>query len=136
MYQATSQVTDFHHKVNQHVGDIRKPDFSVDRSLRVTLIEEEVEELKLALRGFDKFGVRLTSEQQVVAVADALGDISYVTVGAAVTWGIPLGEVFDEIHRSNMTKKAENRRADGKVLKDVDYEAPDVAWAIRNASEP
>lgn len=135
MHQATSQVTDFHRKMNQHVGDVKRPDVSVDRSLRVTLIEEEVEELKLALRGFDKFGERLTPEQQVVAVADALGDISYVTVGAAVTWGIPLGVVFDEVHRSNMTKKAENRRADGKVLKDADYEAPDVARAIKNASE-
>lgn len=40
----------------------------------------------------------------LVGIADALGDLAYVILGTAVVHGIDLRPVFDEIHRSNMTK--------------------------------
>jgi predicted HAD superfamily Cof-like phosphohydrolase len=46
----------------------------------------------------------------VVAVADALADLAYVLYGTALVHGIPLDEVFEEVHRSNLTK-ADGRRA-------------------------
>jgi NTP pyrophosphatase (non-canonical NTP hydrolase) len=61
-----------------------------DKELHVNLIHEENTELKEAANIYD--------------VADALGDLLYVVLSAAVTYGINLKPVFDEIHRSNMTK--------------------------------
>ena len=85
--------------------------------LRVGLIDEELNELNLAL-----------DQEDIVAVADALGDLAYVVFGAAITYGIDLNAVVAEIHRSNMTKLGDDgkpvRRADGKVLKGPRYEPP------------
>jgi predicted HAD superfamily Cof-like phosphohydrolase len=49
------------------------------QELRIRLIKEEAQELADALLARD-----------VVAVADALGDLAYVTFGAALTFGIDL----------------------------------------------
>ncbi len=67
----------------------------------------------------------------LVEVADALGDITYVVNGAAHSFNIPLDEVVDEIHRSNMTKldPATGKpiiREDGKILKPASYERPNI----------
>ena len=87
--------------------------------LRVDLLVEEVGEFADATRNHD-----------IVAMADALGDIVYVAYGAAVTYGIDLDAVVAEIHRSNMSKlDAAGRpvlREDGKVLKSSRYRPPDV----------
>jgi predicted HAD superfamily Cof-like phosphohydrolase len=40
----------------------------------------------------------------LVGIADALGDLLYVVLGAANVHGINLEPIFTEIHRSNMTK--------------------------------
>lgn len=47
----------------------------------------------------------------LVAAADAWGDRLYVLLGDAVAAGLPAAAVFEEVHRSNMTKTAE----EGKV---------------------
>jgi predicted HAD superfamily Cof-like phosphohydrolase len=87
--------------------------------LRVNLIEEELQELMEALRDGDIF-----------AVADALADLEYVVNGAAISFGIDLPLVGEEVHRSNMSKLMPDgsvlRRADGKVLKGPDYEEPQL----------
>lgn len=91
------------------------------RDLWVQLLEEEVAEFAEAL-----------SRQDLVAVADALGDCLYVLVGASLAFGIPLEDVFREIHRSNMTKDviANLGGSDGsmevKLRKGARYVAPDL----------
>jgi predicted HAD superfamily Cof-like phosphohydrolase len=66
----------------------------------------------------------------IVAAADALADIRYVTDGAALEWGIPLEKCLREVHRSNMSKLGEDGRpllrADGKILKGPSYTAPQL----------
>lgn len=126
MYYAVNDILEFHQAMNRPIGDPRSPDVTVHQELRVKLIEEEFEELKLALSGKDKLGNALTHEQQIIAVADALGDLAVVVTGAAVTWGIDLGSVFAEIHRSNMTKTPGNLREDGKLLKGPRFQPPDL----------
>ena len=88
--------------------------------LRYSLIREELDELDTALVSED-----------LVAVADALGDLAYVVYGAAVSYGINLDAVIREIHRSNMTKLMPDgtvtRREDGKVLKGPNFEEPQIA---------
>ena len=61
--------------------------------LRVSLIEEEVGELKDAIK-----------QRDFTEVIDALGDILYVVYGTGSSFGIDLDKAFSLIHDSNMTK--------------------------------
>jgi len=91
-------------------------------SLRVKLIQEELNEYEEAARAHD-----------LVGVADALTDLMYVVLGTYVSHGLQdCGEaLFDEVHSSNMSKLDENgnaiHRADGKVLKSARFRGPDLA---------
>ena len=113
----SQQVREFHETYDQPIRVV--PTINVpERKLRLDLILEEVKELQEALEAND-----------IVEVADALGDIAYVVYGAALTFGIPLDEVVDEIHRSNLSKlgadgKPIYRESDRKVLKGPDYFTP------------
>lgn len=107
------------------------PNVDVDAELarlRVDLLVEEVGEFAEA-----------TQRGDIVAMADALGDIVYVAYGAAVTYGIDLDAVLAEIHRANMSKlDADGRpvlRKDGKVLKSSRYTSPDVAQVLARQLE-
>jgi len=86
-------------------------------SLRLTLIREEAQELAAAFKA-----------QNIVEIADAIGDLLYVTLGTAVSCGIDIHKVFEEIHRSNMTKFIDgHRREDGKWVKGPSYTPADIA---------
>lgn len=96
------------------------------KQLRLDLIEEEWNELQEAVR-----------DNNLIAIADALGDLDYVINGMALEYGIPLPKVTAEIHRSNMTKLGPEGkpiyRPDGKILKGEGYEPPrlrDVIFKI------
>lgn len=91
--------------------------------LRVKLINEEAREFQDAADCGD-----------LIEMADALADLVYVVYGAALECGIPLDAVFDEVHRSNMTKVwpdgTVHYRDDGKVLKPPTYSPADVALIL------
>ncbi|MEC4688424.1 MAG: hypothetical protein VST64_08985, partial [Nitrospirota bacterium] len=55
------------------------------------------------------------------AVAKELADLLYVVYGAAVSCGIDMEPVFQEVHRSNMSKLGGYKRADGKWVKPPTY---------------
>jgi predicted HAD superfamily Cof-like phosphohydrolase len=59
-----------------------------------------------------------------------LADLIYVAVGTAISLGIPIDDVFAEVHRSNMSKTGPDgkaiRRADGKILKGPNYSPADI----------
>jgi predicted HAD superfamily Cof-like phosphohydrolase len=112
---AYEDVLEFQIALDLTVGDFGAPDITTDQAMRLRLIEEELQELRDALAAGD-----------VVGAADALADLQYVVNGAAVTWGIWLDWMHDEVHRSNMTKRGGVRRADGKLLKPPGYEPPDL----------
>lgn len=63
----------------------------------------------------------------------------YVVYGAAVTYGIDLEPIFDEIHRSNMSKLwpdgTVQKREDGKVLKPPTYSPADLEPILKNLAE-
>lgn len=69
-------------------------------------------------------------------VADALADLLYVVIGSALQWGIPLERVLAEVHRSNMTKTAGDKRADGKILKGPGYSPPDLRFVAELGGTP
>ncbi|MFE7408699.1 MazG nucleotide pyrophosphohydrolase domain-containing protein [Isoptericola sp. NPDC057559] len=88
-------------------------------ALRLRLLAEEVGELREAVNAAD-----------LIAIADALADITYVVFGTAVTYGIDLEAVVREVHRSNMSKLDASGlpilRQDGKVLKSEAFVRPDI----------
>jgi predicted HAD superfamily Cof-like phosphohydrolase len=125
MNQEQQMVQQFH----ERYGLVRNsrpsiPGASVHR-LRTLLIEEELAEFRNA-----------GESEDLVGVADALGDLLYVVYGAAAEYGIDLAPVFAEIHRSNMSKDPAARcRADGKVTKGAAYRPPDVRGVVESQFE-
>jgi len=116
--------------------------------LRVNLLREELKEFEAAIEAGD-----------LVEAADALADLQYVLSGAILEFGLgdAFKSLFDEVHRSNMSKTCATRAEaeetlahyqakgqsgrieasgnvflvyridDGKVLKNVHYSPADLA---------
>jgi predicted HAD superfamily Cof-like phosphohydrolase len=98
-----------------------KPGFSTEKinELRISLINEELEELKNAIKNKD-----------FKETIDALTDILYVTYGAGHAFGANLDKCFEEVQRSNMSKLDKNGKPiyneSGKVMKGPNYFKPDL----------
>ena len=105
---------EFHAALGETYGDGGTP------GLREKLHEEEHKELMYAL-----------ANESIGQVAKELADIVYVAYGTAFSLGIPLDAVFAEVHKSNMTKFPATLRADGKLLKSPNYQAPDVEKVLK-----
>lgn len=126
-------------------------------ALRVSLLEEELNELKQAIEQEDLRGI-----------SDALCDLQYVLTGAVLEFGLgaKFRALFDEVQRSNMSKtcatieEAEEtvayyresrgveahvepsgnhylvyRTSDRKTLKSVRYSPPDLASILGIAGQ-
>lgn len=79
--------------------------------LREALIIEETNELCEAL-----------ADRNLVEIADGIGDLLYVVLGTAIACGIDIEPIFNEIHRSNMSKFIDGvLREDGKLVKGPSY---------------
>ena len=89
--------------------------------LRFNLMDEENKEYLEAAAAND-----------MVEVADALGDMLYILCGTILEHGMQykIDEVFQEIQRSNMSKLGSDGkpiyREDGKVLKGPNYFKPNI----------
>jgi len=112
--------------MNTYGQDVKeKAEFPENKivQLRIDLIEEELNELKEAIKNKD-----------IVEVADALTDILYVTYGAGHSFGVNLDECFDEVQRSNMSKLGEDGKPiyndSGKVMKGPNYFAPNLKKVV------
>lgn len=82
---------------------------------------EEVAEIGAALDDGD-----------VVAAADGIADAIYVLCGLAARLGVPLDEVWAEVHAANMRKvRGPGPRGDIDVVKPADWQPPDVAGVVR-----
>ncbi|MDF0676629.1 MAG: MazG nucleotide pyrophosphohydrolase domain-containing protein [Nitrospira sp.] len=89
------------------------------KHLRVRLIQEEFDELKEAM-----------AAGNLAAVAKEMADLLYVTYGTAVSYGIDMEPVFQEVHRSNLSKVGGYKRADGKWVKPPTYSPADIESII------
>jgi predicted HAD superfamily Cof-like phosphohydrolase len=117
------ELKEFHSKYGHLISEHPTTDIPNSvKSLRIKLIKEEVAETLEAMFVDD-----------LVEIADGIADSIYVLVGTAVSYGIPIERIFNEVHSSNMTKtavKAENGEKYGtKTPKGPDYIAPHV-WRI------
>ena len=103
-----------------------KPSLSSDKinQLRISLINEELEEFKEAIKNKD-----------IKEAADALTDILYVTYGAGHAFGINLDKCFDEVQQSNMSKLGGDGKPiyndAGKVMKGPKYFRPDLSKFLK-----
>lgn len=106
------------------LGIKTKPEADLGESknlLRFNLMDEENKEYFEAAQNND-----------LVEVADALGDMLYILCGTILEHGMQykIEEVFEEIQRSNMSKLGADGkpiyREDGKVLKGPNYFKPDI----------
>lgn len=94
--------------------------------LRFDLMAEENEEYLEAAK-----------ENDLVEVADALGDMLYILCGTILEHGMQhkIEDVFNEIQLSNMSKLGANGkpiyREDGKVLKGPNYFKPDISKVLK-----
>lgn len=117
-------VKEFHEKFGLDVATT--PQEMVTRqlhTLRMKLHREEYLELQDAM-----------IKHNLVEIADALADLIYVLCGTAVSYGIPLDEVFAEVQASNMSKLGEDGkpvvREDGKILKGPNFRRPELGSII------
>lgn len=125
----TTMVAEFH-KAFALPGSPGRPTLGLDaarRELRRKLLVEEYQEY---IDGEDL--------DDIVEIADALGDMAYIIWGTALEYGIPLDKVIAEIHRSNMSKLDASgkpiMREDGKVLKSSLYTPPDIEGILTDAA--
>lgn len=92
---ALNQVAEFHKTFNAPILD--QPTIpNADRcNLRISLLQEELNELKDAI-----------ADNDLVEIADALCDLQYVLSGAVLEFGLgkKFVTLFDEVQRSNMSK--------------------------------
>ena len=98
--------------------------------LRRRVIEEEVrelfEEIDKALQAL-KSGEKISDSNRTNMMKE-LADVLYASIGMGITFGLPMAEVFERVHESNMSKLGLDgkpiKRADGKVTKGPNYHPP------------
>lgn len=118
----------FHESFGLGVSQEMRADLGQTKNqLRFNLMDEENKEY-----------LEAATNNDLVEVADALGDMLYILCGTILEHGMQhkIEEVFNEIQRSNMSKLGEDGkpiyREDGKVLKGPNYFKPDIASILDN----
>ncbi len=128
MKKYTDAVTKFHTAFK--IGHRETPKANLGESknmLRFNLMKEENEEYLEAVQNND-----------LVEVADALGDMLYILCGTIIEHGLQhkIAAVFDEIQESNMSKLDKDGlpiyREDGKVLKGPNYFKPNISKILES----
>ena len=120
MQNKLNAVKEFHTAFKLGYSETMIADLGEQKNLlRFNLMKEENEEYLEAVQNND-----------IVEVADALGDMLYILCGTIIEHGLQdkIEAVFNEIQRSNMSKLGEDGqpiyREDGKVMKGPNYFKP------------
>ncbi len=122
MQNQLDAVAAFHKAFGVGISD--KPTANINKqinNLRHKLMAEENNEY-----------LEAASNNDIVEVADALGDMLYILCGTILTHGMQhiIEDVFNEIQESNMSKLGADGkpiyREDGKVMKGPNYWKPNL----------
>jgi predicted HAD superfamily Cof-like phosphohydrolase len=126
MNSEQKMVLDWHERFGARVRKTPGPVDPKTRDLRVALIKEELGELEEA-----------GHKQDLTKIADAIADLLYVVYGTAVSYGIDIEPIFQEVHRSNMSKGDPKivRALNGKILKSKNWTPPDLEPILKTQSE-
>ena len=121
-------VKEFHKAFKLDYLEQPKANIGLEKNkLRFNLMREENEEYLEAANNND-----------IIEVADALGDMLYILCGTIIEHGMQhkIDEIFNEIQSSNMSKLGTDGnpiyREDGKVLKGPNYFKPDIEGVLKN----
>ena len=118
MLSLQSDVLAFHRAFKVKVGEFGVMPDKATMRLRIDMLYEEVDELDNAACIDDDYE----------DMADAVVDIVYVAIGAAVEMGFDFQTLWDEVHAANMEKEF---RGEGvKVGKPKGWKEPDVKLAL------
>lgn len=122
MQDKINAVKEFHISFGLGYSETMRADLGESKNLlRFNLMDEENKEYFEAVKDND-----------LIEVADALGDMLYILCGTIIEHGMQhkIEEVFNEIQRSNMSKLGADGkpiyREDGKVLKGPNYFKPNI----------
>lgn len=120
--EAIDMVREFHDAFGiENATEITAEPKKTEFELRHRLMKEENDEYLDAAKNED-----------MTEIADAVGDMLYILCGTILKHGLEdkIAPLFEEIHRSNMSKLDENGkpiyREDGKVMKSERYFKPDI----------
>lgn len=125
MKDQLKKVEEFHSKFKQEIGFTPCNIGREEATLRHRLMLEELNEYLDAVH-----------TDHTAGIADALGDQLYILCGTILKHGMQhvIVDVFNEIHRSNMSKLGEDGepilREDGKILKGPNYTPPDIEGVL------
>lgn len=122
MKHKISAVALFHNSFGLGVSQTMRANLGNEKNrLRFDLMDEENKEY-----------LEAANKNDIVEVADALGDMLYILCGTILEHGMQhkIEEVFEEIQKSNMSKLGADGkpiyREDGKVLKGPNYFKPNI----------
>jgi predicted HAD superfamily Cof-like phosphohydrolase len=101
------------------------PQPHVDQVFRVERVLAEATRRTLEVIDYFPVGVNLPE------LADGLADLDYVVEGTRLEFGINGKPIADVVHQANMLKVSGPVREDGKRLKPLDWEPPDIAKELR-----
>lgn len=110
MTDEQKMVEEFHRKFEIVIQPTPADPADDTKQLRIRLIQEEFDELKESM-----------ANGNLAGVAKEMADLLYVVYGTAVSYGIDMKPVFQEVHRSNLSKVGGYKRADGKWVKPPTY---------------
>ncbi len=119
MQKQIQQLEEFHKAYGVAMNEPVGPVPTQAQSIRGKLQIEEAEEIQNAVEKGD-----------LVEIADGVIDSIYIAIGTAVAYGFQhkLTELFDAVHRSNMSKLGPDGkplyREDGKVIKGPNFKPP------------
>lgn len=122
MQKQLDEVKEFHKKFQvytQHSPSVNVP-VNV-RDGRISLMREELEEVVGAMK-----------EAKLSNIGKELSDLLYALLGTVQAYGLAekFEDIFDEVHRSNMSKLDKDGkpilRDDGKVLKSDQFRPADI----------
>lgn len=108
-------IVDFHKGAGHYIGSKPEVPSSTTKQLRLNLIDEEVNETLQAIK-----------EDNLEGVADGITDSIVVLLGTAVSYGVDIRPIWDEVHRTNMAKIGGGKRRNGKSLKPLGWQPPNI----------
>ena len=90
------------------------------KDLRIKLLNEEMKETIDAMNNYD-----------MEEIADGIVDSIVILIGTALTYGINILPVWDEVYRTNMAKAGGKLREDGKLLKPEGWQPPNIKKILK-----
>jgi len=123
---AEKKVEEFHKLFDLPVLDNPQVPSKDRCDLRVELLKEELNEFVDAIR-----------EKDLVEIADAFADLNYVLSGAILEFGIgdKYEEIFNEVHRSNMSKACGSIEEVDKTIKHYLDKDGTVSYCVKKGKK-